>query len=69
MQHFKKGNVALRTHELADIMIITRKGPDNFVLMSLVYHHSLMETVHLLRSPRNATHLSRSIEQYRNCQI
>lgn len=48
-----------------DITIITRKGADDVVVMSLGYYHSLMETVHLLRSPRNAEHLNRSIKQYR----
>lgn len=48
-----------------DITIITRKDADDVVVMSLDYHHSLMETVHLLRSPRNAEHLNRSIKQYR----
>ncbi|ATD07098.1 hypothetical protein PPIS_a2072 [Pseudoalteromonas piscicida] len=33
--------------------------------MSLDYYNSLMETVHLLRSPQNAEHLNRSIAQYR----
>lgn len=33
--------------------------------MSLDYYNSLMETVHLLRSPENAEHLNRSIAQYK----
>ncbi len=28
--------------------------------------NGLMETVHLLKSPANATHLEKSIEQYRS---
>lgn len=48
-----------------DITTITRKGADDVVVMSLDHYHSLMETVHLLRSPRNAEHLNRSIKQYR----
>lgn len=35
------------------------------VVMSLDSFNSLMETVHLLKSPANATHLVRSFEQYR----
>ena len=33
--------------------------------MSLDYYNSLMETVHLLKSPANAAHLTESIEQFR----
>jgi antitoxin YefM len=37
--------------------------------MSLDYYNSLMETVHLLKTPANAAHLAKSIEQYRNNQV
>ena len=36
--------------------------------MSLEYYNSLMETVHLLKSPANAVHPSRSIEQIKSSQ-
>ncbi|MFH7566540.1 type II toxin-antitoxin system Phd/YefM family antitoxin [Oceanimonas smirnovii] len=49
----------------ADITIITRRDSEDAVVMSLDYYNSLMETVHLLRSPQNAEHLHRSIAQYR----
>lgn len=49
----------------ADTTIITRRDAEDAVVMSLDYYNSLMETVHLLRSPANAEHLGRSIEQYR----
>ena len=49
----------------ADTTVITRRDADDAVVMSLDYYNSLMETVHLLRAPKNAEHLSRSIEQYR----
>jgi antitoxin YefM len=34
--------------------------------MSLDYYNSLMETVHLLKSPANAEHLNKSIAQYKS---
>ena len=52
----------------ADCTIITRRDAEDAVVMSLDYYNSLMETVHLLKSPANAVHLAKSIEQYRNNQ-
>ncbi len=37
----------------ADTTIITRRDSEDAVVMSLDYYNSLMETVHLLRSPEN----------------
>ena len=49
----------------ADTTVITRRDSEDAVVMSLDYYNSLMETVHLLRSPKIAEHLIRSIAQYR----
>ncbi len=49
----------------ADITVITRRDSEDAVVMSLDYYNSLMETVHLLRSPANAEHLCKSIAQYK----
>tara|TARA_R110002072_G_scaffold136124_2_gene278139 strand:+ start:109511 stop:109765 length:255 start_codon:yes stop_codon:yes gene_type:complete len=49
----------------ADATVITRRDAPDTVVMSLDYYNSLMETVHLLRSPANIEHLNRSIAQYR----
>lgn len=49
----------------ADTTIITRRDSEDAVVMSLDYYNSLMETVHLLRSPANAEHLNKSITQYK----
>ena len=49
----------------ADITVINRRDSEDAVVMSLGYYHSLMETVHLLRSPANGEHLNRSIEQFK----
>lgn len=49
----------------ADYTVITRRDASDAVVMSLDTFNSLMETVHLLKSPANAAHLARSIDQYR----
>jgi len=49
----------------SDYTIITRRDADDAVVMSLDLFNGLMETVHLLKSPANAAHLSKSIQQYR----
>lgn len=49
----------------ADTAVITRRDSEDAVVMSLDYYNSLMETVHLLRSPANAEHLNRSVEQFK----
>ena len=53
----------------ADYTIITRRDADDTVVMSLEYFNSLLETVHLLKSPANAAHLERSIAQYKQGQV
>jgi antitoxin YefM len=45
--------------------LITRRDSEDAVVMSLGYYNSLMETVHLLRSPANAEHLNRSMAQFK----
>ena len=50
----------------ADYTVITRRDSSDAVVMSLDTFNSLMETVHLLKTPANALHLSHSIEQYRS---
>ncbi|MEM7794405.1 MAG: type II toxin-antitoxin system prevent-host-death family antitoxin [Cyanobacteria bacterium P01_C01_bin.118] len=51
-----------------DYTVITRRDADDAVVMSLEYFNSLLETVHLLKSPANAAHLERSIAQYKQGQ-
>jgi antitoxin YefM len=51
--------------EDADYTIITRRDAEDAVVMSLEYFNSLLETVYLLKSPANVTHLERSISQFR----
>jgi antitoxin YefM len=49
--------------------VITRSDAADAVVMSLDYDNSLMETVHLLKSPKNASHLNKSIEQYKAAKV
>ncbi len=53
----------------ADYTIISRRDADDAVVMSLEQFNGLMETVHLLKSPANAAHLAKSIEQFRKGQV
>lgn len=53
----------------ADTAVITRRDAEDAVVMSLDYYNSLMETVHLLRSPANAEHLQRSIAQFKAASV
>jgi antitoxin YefM len=49
-----------------DYTIISRRDADDAVVMSLDQFNSLMETVHLLKSPANTSHLAKSIKQYQS---
>ena len=53
----------------ADYTVIARRDAPDAVVMSLDTFNSLMETVYLLKSPVNAAHLARSIDQYRQGKI
>ena len=49
----------------ADYTVIARRDAPDAVVMSLDTFNSWQETVHLLKSPANAAHLARSIQQLR----
>lgn len=51
--------------EDCDVAIISRRDADDAVVMSLNTYNSMMETLHLLKSPANVKHLEKSLEQYR----
>lgn len=55
--------------EDADYTVIKRRDAKDAVVMSLDTFNSYLETVHLLKSPANAEHLSKSIDQYRHGQV
>jgi antitoxin YefM len=44
-------------------LVVTRQNARSVVLLSEEDYEGLMETVHLLKSPANATHLMRSIDE------
>ena len=65
----KLKSVLDRVIDDVDYTIITRRDADDAVVMSLDYFNSLLETVHLLKSPANAAHLERSIAQYKQGKV
>ncbi len=52
----------------ADFTVISRRDAQDAVVMSLDTFNSLMETLHLMKSPANAKRLEKSISQYRKGQ-
>lgn len=54
-----------RVHDDAEVAVISRRDGADTVVMSLDHYQSLMETMHLLSSPSNASHLATSITQHR----
>jgi antitoxin YefM len=58
-----------RVVEDTDYTIITRRDAEDAVVMSLEFFNSLLETVHLLKSPANAAHLERSIAQFNQGKV
>ncbi|WP_027185658.1 type II toxin-antitoxin system Phd/YefM family antitoxin [Desulfovibrio inopinatus] len=61
-------NIIDQVNDDADYTVIARRNAPNAVVMSMDTFNSLMETVHLLRSPANAAHLATSIQQLRQGQ-
>lgn len=53
----------------ADVAVISRRDAPDAVVMSLDTFNSWMETVHLLKSPANAAHLKKSIQQFRQGKV
>jgi antitoxin YefM len=49
----------------ADVTVIARRDAPDAVLMSLETFNRWMETVHLLKTPANAAHLEKSMDQIR----
>jgi antitoxin YefM len=63
------GSVLERVSKDADYTIITRPDSEDAVVMSLETFNSHMETMHLLKSPAYAQHLTKSIEQYKEGKV
>ena len=52
----------------ADFTVIARRDAQDAVVMSLDTFNSLIETLHLMKSPANAKNLKKSMTQYRKGQ-
>ncbi len=55
--------------EDADFTVISRRDAQDAVVMSLDTFNSLMETLHLMKTPANARRLEKSIAQYRKGKV
>ena len=55
--------------EDADYTIISRRDAQDAVVMSLEYFNAMQETLHLLKSPKNARHLEKSIAEYNASKV
>ncbi len=55
-----------RAVENREIVIISRRGSEDVALVAASELESLVETAHLLRSPRNAERLLRALERARS---
>lgn len=53
----------------ADYTVIARRDSPDAVVMSLDTFNSMVETVYLLKTPANATHLTHSIQQFRKGKV
>ena len=62
------GDVLDRVFQDADVVVITRRNAPDAVAMSLDHTNSLLETLHLLSSPANSAHLTRSPSQLHAAQ-
>jgi antitoxin YefM len=54
--------------EDCDVAVICRRDAEDAVLMSLDTYNSMMETLHLVKTPANLKHLEKSLAQYRKGQ-
>jgi antitoxin YefM len=52
-----------------DTVIIRRRGSEDVALIAAAELNSLMETAHLLRSPRNAERLTIALERARRAEM
>ncbi len=52
-----------------DYLQISRENADDVVLMSLKTYNGLIETLYLMKSPKNLMHLQKSIAQYESGEI
>ena len=58
-------NFLHRRRAIPAVGVVREQAPRDRRMMSLDMFNSLLETVHLLKSPANAARLERSIAQYR----
>lgn len=67
-----RGSLAKYMDEVCDsrdALTITRQNARSVVMLSEEEYESIMETLHLLRSPANASHLRRGLKEAESGQL
>lgn len=52
-----------------DTLTVTRQNARSVVMLSEEEYESILETLHLLRSPANAAHLQRGLKQFESGDV
>jgi antitoxin YefM len=67
-----RGNLAKYMDEVCDnrdALTVTRQNARSVVMLSEQEYESILETLHLLRSPTNAAHLQRGLKEAQSGQM
>ncbi len=67
-----RGNLAKYMDDVCDsrdALTVTRQNARSVVMLSEEEYESILETLHLLRSPANAAHLQRGLKEFESGNV